>query len=229
MTVYGTLIIDHQKQQYAVYRNGEFKQRTPIHYPRTVPHIRGFFKKLGYEVIEIEREEEMTSPAEVNRGLYQALLRIATIKSLDGTHHKTEGALRKRGFIKGEEITDAGLRFIDEYTGTISAPVLAPSIAPLEAEGTYETAADDHHFDTGDALAVVNEEIRRQRDTLAIHVADLRPQSQPDHTRAALIDLREASLSLIETVIAQKAPEVLPALAAVRRADSVLLGDNNGR
>lgn len=190
-----TLIIDRLAGEMVVFLNGAVSQRVPIRRARTLKHVTGIFKKLGYTVIDKKGRIKVLSKSQqetINQNHYRAL---NSIMGGESVRRVTLKALATRGYITSEfdtQITPAGSAFYQAYANQLleqpthtkeqPAAEVAPTIAPLITEHSEQPTAE-----------------------------------------SVLREIREIALDAVESICRRCAPEALPHIITVRRADAVLL------
>jgi hypothetical protein len=205
-----TLIIDMPNREYVVYLNGELHQRAPINHTRTAKKVGEFYKHIGYTVIINKgAKTKMAKPTEQH--LYQALLNIQTFGNTNRLNAHTIRALQNRGYLTPEnEISARGSDFMDacavEANGLPSDETMTG-----QSDAQPEPAADDQPALAATAAAAVA--------TLNNHYA----QAQHESAEDALREIRCIALDTIEDICRRAAPEALPHIHTIRRADKFLL------
>lgn len=164
----------------------------------TKHNIIEIMKRQGWS-ITIQRSKHM--PTSSQYAAIDANHRKVLRELIADPNHKingiTERAMLRRGYINHYEggevyVTDEGLKFL--HADSIEdAKLIAPAHKP---QPQAQTAA-------------------------VIESAHIAPFVH-DETHVALRDMRDAALSLVESVVSQKAPEVLPVLMQVRRVNRIL-------
>lgn len=165
---------------------------------RTKDNIIGILKRQGYSItLKGKAMPSPTSPITIDANHRKALRQILADPQ-SKLNKITESAMQRRGYINHYEggeiyITDEGLKFLN-------ADEIADAkiIAPAQPKPQPQIAAPVDNSPT--------------------HIAPF----MNDETHTVLRDMRDAALSLVESVVSQKAPEVLPVLAQVRRVNQVL-------
>lgn len=236
-----TFTVHQATLTFALVRDGELIQSGTLKHRRVLPTLCKLFKYKGYNVIIQKGKGNSTMAVSKNQQAlidnhhYQALCKIEAGGDWYEINGNVRNAMTRRGFVADEgEILPAGLAFMSEQSGrqpekpTYTIPAAKSTalrsqqvVAPADpepaqpaAEIVTETVHDDvheHRFTVVPTPAVYDDGL------------SFAAQMETNHkTRQALRQLRDSALSFVESVIAEKAPEVLPVLVSIQQANKVL-------
>lgn len=190
-----TLIIDRPAGEMVVYLNGTISQRVPIRHVRALKHVMGIFKKLGYTVIDKKGSSKVLSKSQQETINHNHYVAIGKIMEGDLVRRVTLKALQTRGYVSN----------IDDPKVTEEGCAFYQS---------YANSIGDQHASTKEETAV---------ETAPVITPPITEMSEPPTAESVLREIREIALDAVESICRRCAPEAIPHIITVRRADSVLL------